>query len=51
MLVGVVATVLAGVLATIFHTGHAAVYAVLIASSSAALALPVIQSLSLRVRR
>ncbi len=47
VLVGAVATVLAGVLATVFHTGHAAVYAVLMASSSAALALPVIQSLSL----
>jgi Kef-type K+ transport system membrane component KefB len=47
VLVGAVATVLAGVLAAVFHTGHAAVYAVLMASSSAALALPVIQSLSL----
>ena len=47
VLVGVVATVLAGALATVFHTGHAAVYAVLMASSSAALALPVIQSLGL----
>ena len=47
VLVGVVASVLAGVLATAFHTGHVAVYAVLMASSSAAVALPVIQSLSL----
>ncbi len=46
-LVGVVATGLAVGLATLFHTGHAAVYAVLMASSSAALALPVIQSLGL----
>lgn len=47
VLVGVVATGLAVGLATVFHTGHAAVYAVLMASSSAALALPVIQSLGL----
>lgn len=46
-LVGAVATVFAVGLATLFHTGHAAVYAVLMASSSAALALPVIQSLGL----
>jgi Kef-type K+ transport system membrane component KefB len=47
VLVGAVATVLAVGLANVFHTGHAAVYAVLMASSSAALALPVIQSLGL----
>lgn len=46
-LVGVVATVLAVILARTFHTDHAAVYAVLMASSSAALALPVVQSLKL----
>ena len=42
----VVAIVLATILATAFHTGHAGVYAVLMVSSSA-LALPVIQSLKL----
>ncbi len=47
VLVGAVATVVAVGLATVFHTGHAAVYAVLMASSSAALALPVIQSLGI----
>ena len=45
--VGAVATVLASILATAFHTGHAGVYAILMASSSAALALPIIQSLKL----
>lgn len=47
VLVGVVATALAVGLASVFHTGHVAVYAVLMASSSAALALPVIQALGL----
>lgn len=47
VLVGAVATVFAVGLASVFHTGHAAVYAVLMASSSAALALPVIQSLGI----
>ncbi|WP_167108453.1 cation:proton antiporter [Mycobacterium sp. DL592] len=47
VLVGAVATGLGVGLAHVFHTGHAAVYAVLMASSSAALALPVIQSLGL----
>ncbi|WP_328362015.1 cation:proton antiporter [Mycobacterium sp. NBC_00419] len=47
VLVGAVATGLGLGLAQVFHTGHAAVYAVLMASSSAALALPVIQSLGL----
>jgi len=45
--VGAVAAVLGVVLAEVFGTGHAAVYAVLMASSSAALALPVIDSLRL----
>jgi Kef-type K+ transport system membrane component KefB len=45
--IGAVAAVLAVVLAAVFGTGHAAVYAVLMASSSAALALPVIDSLRL----
>lgn len=45
--VGVVASVLGVVLAEVFDTGHAALYAVLMASSSAALALPVIDSLRL----
>lgn len=47
VLVGAVAAVLAVGLAAAFHTGHAALYAVLMASSSAALALPVIDSLGL----
>ena len=47
VLVGAVAAVFGVVLAGVFHTGHAAVYAVLMASSSAALALPVIQSLGI----
>ena len=45
--VGAVAAVLGVVLARAFGTGHAALYAVLMASSSAALALPVIDSLRL----
>jgi Kef-type K+ transport system membrane component KefB len=45
--VGAVAAALGVVLAQVFGTGHAAVYAVLMASSSAALALPVIDSLKL----
>src|SRR6476659_6202946 len=45
--VGAVAAVLGVVLAEVFGTGHAAVYAVLMVSSSAALALPVIDSLGL----
>jgi Kef-type K+ transport system membrane component KefB len=45
--VGAVAAVLAVVLAKVLGTGHAAVYAVLMASSSAALALPVIDALRL----
>jgi Kef-type K+ transport system membrane component KefB len=45
--VGAVAAVLGVVLAEVFGTGHAAVYTVLMASSSAALALPVIDALRL----
>jgi Kef-type K+ transport system membrane component KefB len=45
--VGAAAAVIGVVLAQVFGTGHAAVYAVLMASSSAALALPVIDSLGL----
>ncbi|MCW2649584.1 MAG: Kef-type transport system, rane component [Mycobacterium sp.] len=48
VLVGVVATGLGLGVATAFHTGHAPLYAVLMASSSAALALPVIESLGLK---
>ena len=47
VLVGAVAAVLAVGLASAFGTGHAMPYAVLMASSSAALALPVIGSLGL----
>src|ERR1700682_954705 len=47
VLVGVVAAGLGVALAEAFGTGHAALYAVLMASSSAALALPVIDSLRL----
>jgi len=47
VLVGVVATGLAVGIATLFHTGHALLYAVLMASSSAALSLPIIDSLGL----
>ena len=45
--VGAVAAVLGVMLAQVFGTGHAPMYAVLMASSSAALALPVIDSLKL----
>ncbi|HEY7050230.1 MAG TPA: cation:proton antiporter [Jatrophihabitantaceae bacterium] len=45
--VGVVATGLGVAVAAAFNTGHAALYAVLIASSSAALVLPVVDSLRL----
>lgn len=48
VLVGGVAVALGFGLAAEFGTGHAALYAVLMASSSAALALPVIDSLRLR---
>jgi len=45
--VGAVATALAVAVAAAFHTGHAPLYAVLMASSSAALVLPVVESLRL----
>jgi len=45
--VGVVAAVLGVVVAQAFGTGHAALYAVLMASSSAALVLPIVESLRL----
>jgi Kef-type K+ transport system membrane component KefB len=48
VLAGGVAVALGIGLATEFGTGHAALYAVLMASSSAAVALPVIDSLGLR---
>ena len=48
VLVGAVAVALGVGLAAEFGTGHAALYAVLMASSSAALALPVIDSLRLQ---
>jgi Kef-type K+ transport system membrane component KefB len=47
VLVGAVASVLGVLLAKVFGTGHAALYAVLMASSSAAVALPVIDELKL----
>ncbi len=47
VLVGAVAALFGVVLADAFGTGHAALYGVLMASSSAALALPVMQSLGL----
>lgn len=46
--VGVLAAILGWLLATAFDTGHAALYAVLLASSSAALVLPIVDSLGLR---
>ncbi|WP_209922456.1 cation:proton antiporter [Mycolicibacterium lutetiense] len=48
VLVGAVAAVLGVVIAHGFGTGHAAVYAVVMASSSAALALPVVDGLGLQ---
>jgi Kef-type K+ transport system membrane component KefB len=48
VLVGAVATGLGVALSTAFNTGHALLYAVLMASSSAALALPIIDSLGLK---
>jgi Kef-type K+ transport system membrane component KefB len=45
--VGVAAVALAFVVATAFGTGHVALYAVLMASSSAAIVLPIIDSLAL----
>jgi Kef-type K+ transport system membrane component KefB len=47
ILVGVIAAVLGALLARAFGTGHAALYAVLMASSSAAVALPIIDGLKL----
>jgi Kef-type K+ transport system membrane component KefB len=47
VVVGAAAAVLGVLLARVFGTGHAPLYAVLMASSSAALALPVIDSLGL----
>ena len=47
ILVGLVAVGLAIVVAMLFDTGHAPLYAVLMASSSAALVLPITQSLAL----
>ena len=47
VLVGAGSAVLGVLLATAFGTGHAALYAVLMASSSAALILPIIDSLGL----
>jgi Kef-type K+ transport system membrane component KefB len=46
-LVGVAAVALAIVISRIFHSDHAALYAVLMASSSAALILPIVDSLRL----
>ncbi|OBB22474.1 sodium:proton antiporter [Mycolicibacterium peregrinum] len=48
VLVGAVAAVLGVLIAHLFGTGHAALYAVVMASSSAALALPVIDGLRLQ---
>jgi Kef-type K+ transport system membrane component KefB len=48
VLVGAVAAAAGVALADFFGTGHAALYAVLMASSSAALALPVMNSLGLK---
>lgn len=47
IVVGAFAAVFGAVVAHLFGTGHAPLYAVLMASSSAALALPIIQSLGL----
>ena len=47
VLVGVIAAALGVGLAEFFHTGHALLYGVLMASSSAALILPVVDSLHL----
>lgn len=50
VLVGVIAAILGVTLSVAFGTGHAAMYSVLIASSSAALILPIIDSLQLTGR-
>ncbi|MFF0264540.1 cation:proton antiporter [Kribbella sp. NPDC004536] len=47
VITGVVATALAYALNAVFGTGHVALYAVLMASSSAALILPIVDSLGL----
>jgi Kef-type K+ transport system membrane component KefB len=47
VVVGVAAAILGVLLADAFHTGHAAIYAVLMASSSAALVLPTVDDLGL----
>src|SRR5690349_22114696 len=47
VVVAVAATALGLALARLFDTGHAALYAVLMASSSAALILPIVDSLGL----
>ena len=47
-LAAIAAVAMAVVLQAVFHTGHPAVYAVLMASSSAAVALPVIQASGLK---
>jgi len=47
LVVAVVAVGLAILLSGVFHTGHAALYGVIIASSSAALVLPIIASLGM----
>ena len=47
VVVGVIAAALAILLSSAFHTGHAALYGVIIASSSAALVLPIIGSLGM----
>ncbi len=48
--VGLVSVPLGWAIATLFHTGHTALYAVLLASSSAALILPIVDSLHLSGR-
>jgi Kef-type K+ transport system membrane component KefB len=45
--IGAVSSVLGWLIASAFGTGHAAIYAVLLASSSAALVLPIVDSLRL----
>lgn len=47
LVVGVAATALGVALSRLFSTGHAALYAVLLASSAAALILPIVDSLGL----
>ena len=48
LLVGAVAVPVAWVIARVFGTGHVALYAVLLASSSAALVLPIVDGLGLQ---